>query len=324
MKTKKNILHLTTLFVTLSLLFMVIALPKITAKADSGYTVNEYKGKTYETAEEIKDLEKILRSEGYICVSRWCTDDEEVTDLLAGEDSPFILKQWLDYDHAKIYASELTINSIREGGYDAMDSVLIDSYVEEEEAQHLEGKVDYNYTEKPLSSDLEGTCTLIINSKVNDEILKKYAFTKAIFIFQSYDNDKVFEIDLNAANGFCATTTIARGNYFVKSMTLGEDCTPSYDVEDFSIGEGDSLTLNFDFTSAWVSEGGDETEITTSEEEVSELTPGDVTPEIVKEVAPEKKNWMPLIVTVASFGLLAIAVLVIVLVIKKKTNSGSM
>lgn len=321
MKTKER--HFTNyLPVALLMAALLFFLFSIRSFAKDGYTVNSYNGVTYETNEEKLELEKILRADGYICVSSWCTDDEEATNRFRENDF-FFGKEFIDSETVKVYVSPVSYKSMMQDGADNMDTVLIDWYSFTEESENLEGEIAYNYTDNPknIKSGDEGTGTLIINSTVNEEILKKYAYTKATFIFASYDTNKRFEIDLNAANGFSSMDTIVYGNYYVESIYLGNDCIPTYDVDDFTIYTG-TVTINVDFTANW--ESSEET--VTSETESEEITTLDPTSEenTLVTVEEKEKNWMPLIVTSACIAFLMIAGVIIFVVLKKKMNSDSM
>ena len=309
----------------MALFFALLLFPTFKVKAEgNGYQINIYNNKQYKGKEESAELEKILRADGYICISSWCSDDEELTELFKNSEGLFIAYDFIDYNGMKCFVSPETITSVKQGGFDNMDTVLIDVYAISDEAQNLEGKIAINYTTNPVPVGTEKCGTVTIKSTVNDEILKKYAYTKATLIFTSYDTNKSFEIDLNAANGFSDMVTVMDGNYYIKSIFLGEDCVPYYETSDFTVASeyGANPILEFDFTANWDKKNavGNRTE-NSSEEEVQTLQGTEVT-KIEEDV--KEKNWMPTIATVSSFLLLAIIGLVIYLVIKKKSNSGSM
>lgn len=319
MKTKS--LLLTKLLLLLFFSIPLIFLFRMQANAEEPFHFQEYNGVNYDTEEDKEKLEKILRADGYICVSAWCTDNEEATDYLRDYEL-FCLSEQIDYPHAKIFVSADSLKSMLDGGFDNLDTVMIDTYSTEEEAQNLEGKIARNFTTNPIESGADGTGTLTIQSIVNEEILEKYAYTKGTFIFTSIDTNKDFEIDLNAANSFSALVTVPDGNYTVKSVFLGTDCAPSVDISTFTVAGMSNVNpiLTFDFTVNWVSEGEEKEneELLTlkpSDETISELS---VSPDVI-----EKKNWVPMIVTFVSLGFFLIVIIIVVAVIRKKTRNTS-
>ena len=335
MKTKTNTLkthgYLISSFCMIIIFFSLFS---IRSFAKDGYYLDSYNGKRYETNEEKLELEQILRADGYICVSAWCTDDEEATNLF--RDNVFFFgKDFVDDEAYKVYVSPVSYKSMMQDGADNMDTVIIDwrGFVEEDSGQEQEGDIFYNYTDNPknLKAGDEGTGTLKLNSTVTSEILKKYENTEAVFIFKSYDTNKRFEIDLNSANGFSSVNTIAFGNYFVESIYLGDDCIPTYDVKDFTIYVG-TVTINIDFTANWTGGGdvqtfeGEETLEETIQEDNSEpQISEDKTPTVEEASEAEiqetegKKGVKPIFIILGCAGVgLVILILLIGLALKKK------
>lgn len=301
------------------ILIFALGLNVLTVSAKNLYTINLYDGTKYETEEELKNLETILRADGYICVSSWCSDDSEKTEAL--RDTYFSCIDFLDYKDFKVFISPVSLESCLNGGFDNMDTVIINSYAFSEEAQKEEGGIAYNYTQNPnnIVAGMEGTGTLTIDSVINEEIAEKYKYTTAVLIFTSYDHGKSFEIDLSPANGYNGVYTISNGNYYIQSIFLGEDCTPEYEVSDFTIADGIGATLTFDFTANWEKKP----EATIKEQnEDTDIEASDVL-DIVED-EPVKKNYIPLIVTVSSFVLLGIIGLIVFIIFKKKLSNGSM
>lgn len=291
------------------------------AGAKELFTMNLYNGVRYETTDELKELETILRADGYICVSSWCSDDLDTTEML--RTTPFSCIDYLDYTDFKVFASPISLESLKNGGFDNMDTVIINNYGNTEEAQNLEGSIIYNYTINPknITAGMENTGTLVIESVVNEDILSEYKDSKAVFIFTSYDHGYSYEIDLNAENNFGGVYTIANGNYYVKSVFLGEDCVPAISVHDFTIVSGADVSLKFDFATNYT---GTAKETLTDKEETTEngIMASDV-PDF-DEAVEDKPNYIPLIVGCVSVGLLVVIGLVVFLIVRKKLNSGSM
>ena len=324
MKTKTKKTNKAILITSALLLFMAwVFLMGIRSYAKEPFQYQYYNDKYYETDEEKEELEKILRADGYICVSSWCTDDEEATEYLKTYEL-FYLADELERPNTKNFVSPVRLKSMLQGGFDNLDTVMIDYYSATEEAKNLEGKIARNYTNDPIPAGSESTGLLTIESIVNQEILTKYAYTKAYLIFTSIDTGKDYQIDLNAANSFNAVVTVADGNYTVKSMFLGDDCVPSYDITTFTIAgdAGVNATLTFDFTANWV--GTDEKGNAEETSEITTLQPTDTENIIGPDVEIKTNNWIPVLVTCLSLGFIAVVIVVVILIFKKKTRNTSM
>ena len=139
-----------------------------------------------------------------------------------------------------------------------------------------------------------------------------------------FRSGKDYQIDLNAANSFNAVVTVADGNYTVKSMFLGDDCVPSYDITTFTIAgdAGVNATLTFDFTANWV--GTDEKGNAEETSEITTLQPTDTENIIGPDVEIKTNNWIPVLVTCLSLGFIAVVIVVVILIFKKKTRNTSM
>lgn len=178
----------------------------VEAKGAGGY--NEYRGKSYESTEELEELIDILLDDGYVKVEGSLENELK-------ENTHFRYNEQIGADRMEMYVNKRDLEDFRNGEYAYLNNntVIISWYGLKDDAEQREGKLGNDI---PAGVDRSYiTVTIFLPEELQEE--DNLATVQLI----NAEDNKPYYIKVTKANGWSQTTAIPSGLYHIAYATIG-------------------------------------------------------------------------------------------------------
>ncbi len=294
-------------------------------------SVNCYHGVSYSGSyEEAQEYEEILKSQGYVCVTEGCTENQEWTDEIKSRDllvdrlGAYLTDDGEDY---RLYVSEFDYNQLIEeeaNEISFLSNCYVVSYYEfnhEAELGNTSGVVGDELDELGIPY---GFVTVWLN--VDDELKAQPNLVYSIILED--ENGKFYDLSSSSAadNGYIIREKVPCGTFSVYSIFADNSHTVDLSANSFTktfyIKQSTNRDIIVDFVKVEVDEELADGTMTThnvdSDNDGKILMEDGVTVNPIVQADPGKPLWFRLAVGIGSFIGIVLVVAVPVLLINKR------